>query len=368
MSATDLTVVVAESVKALLPRELLAGKLELGGAHLSLCSVRDPLHEAESLLAGGAGDARVVLFLSPDEARGIPGLPPPCRDPPHRWAAIVVDAAQEGRDGAEAAEWHKCVLAYRTSALSIDEVRFLLRRSRDTIDSWMQEAAQAGIRAAELSETSADLEALVRIGQALSQEKDQGRLMRTILSTCKQITGADAGSVYVVERDEHGDRRLRIKYSHTFSKELPFEERVMPYNTKSVSGYVAVTGRVLNIPDVYLLESTLPYTFNRTFDKDMVYRTKSMLVVPMRNHVDDVIGVIQLINCKEADGPLAGNEAFQVKLEAPADYDRYVVPFMPRYESLMQAVASQAAIAIENSRMVAQIQSQFEQLDRKSVV
>jgi HD-GYP domain-containing protein (c-di-GMP phosphodiesterase class II) len=91
-----------------------------------------------------------------------------------------------------------------------------------------------------------------------------------------------------------------------------------------------------------------------------------MLVVPMRNHIDEIIGVIQLINSKE-DPMFAGNEAFGIRLETPEDYEKHVVPFDTRYEYLMEAVAGQAAIAIENNRMIAQIQSQFEEFVRASV-
>jgi HD-GYP domain-containing protein (c-di-GMP phosphodiesterase class II) len=130
---------------------------------------------------------------------------------------------------------------------------------------------------------------------------------------------------------------------------------------------VAVTGEVLNIPDVYSLEEADPVSFNPSFDNKHGYRTKSMLVVPMRNHQDENIGVIQLINSKEADERYTGNEAFEVTLETKEDFQDKVIPFKKRYESLMQSVASQAAIAIENNRMLKQIEHQFEEFVRASV-
>ncbi len=215
-----------------------------------------------------------------------------------------------------------------------------------------------------------DQEDLISIGRALSIEKDPDKLFRMILMLSKKITGADAGSIFIVEQGEKGKKFLRFKYSHTFSKELPYEEFVLDLNTKSIAGYVAVTGKVLNIPDVYLLSKGDPVAFNSSFDKTHNYRSRSMLVVPMKNHIDEIIGVIQLINSKEdpaGNNRSTGNEAFEIVLSTPEDFEHKVVPFEKRYETLMEAVAGQAAIAIENNRMIKQIQNQFEEFVKASV-
>lgn len=127
---------------------------------------------------------------------------------------------------------------------------------------------------------------------------------------------------------------------------------------KSIAGYVAVTGEVLNIPDVYKLSLDEPYSYNSSFDKKNNYTCLSMLVVPMRNHVDEIIGVIQLINSKEdnSHGREGEDEAFTIRLVEPEDFENYVVTFNAKYDNLMESVAGQAAIAIENNRMIAQIQ------------
>jgi HD-GYP domain-containing protein (c-di-GMP phosphodiesterase class II) len=96
-----------------------------------------------------------------------------------------------------------------------------------------------------------------------------------------------------------------------------------------------------------------------------------MLVVPMKNHIDEVIGVIQLINSKEDIGGkkrISGNEAFEIILSTPEDFETKVVAFDANYEDLMVAVANQAAIAIENNRMIKQIQNQFEEFVKASVI
>jgi HD-GYP domain-containing protein (c-di-GMP phosphodiesterase class II) len=221
----------------------------------------------------------------------------------------------------------------------------------------------------DLLDQKGDQEALIRIGKALNIERDPDKLLRTILYLSKKITGADAGSIFLVE-GEGVDKRLRFKYSHTFSKELEYEEFTIPIDTSSLAGYVAVTGENLNFPDVYELEPGGMFHFNSTFDKEHGYRTKSMLVTPMVNHLGNIIGVIQLINSKENFDKIvdySGNEAYEIILERPEDFATYVVPFKKRYEDLMEAVAGQAAIALENSQMLRQIETQFEEFVKASV-
>jgi HD-GYP domain-containing protein (c-di-GMP phosphodiesterase class II) len=221
----------------------------------------------------------------------------------------------------------------------------------------------------DLLDQKGDQEALIRIGKALNIERDPNKLLRTILYLSKKITGADAGSIFLVE-GEGEKKRLRFKYSHTFSKELEYEEFTIPIDTSSLAGYVAVTGENLNFPDVYELEPGGMFHFNSTFDKEHGYRTKSMLVTPMVNHLGNIIGVIQLINSKENFEKIvdySGNEAYEIILERPEDFSNYVVPFKKRYEDLMEAVAGQAAIALENSQMLRQIETQFEEFVKASV-
>jgi len=222
---------------------------------------------------------------------------------------------------------------------------------------------------AKLLDTRDDMEDLINIGKSLSLEKDPDNLLRLILFLSKKITGADAGSIYLVELDEQGKKQLRFKYSHTFSREIPLVDFTLEMNKKSIAGYVAVTGEVLNIPNVYLLQDDTPYKVNDSFDKKNNYISRSMLVVPMRNHIDEIIGVIQLINSKENLGPSkdSGNEAFSLKLEKPDDFDKHVVTFNPKYDNLLESIAGQAAISIENNTLIKQIENQFEEFVRASV-
>ena len=258
----------------------------------------------------------------------------------------------------------------RTSMLTEKDFTFIVYRSFEQIDEFYRYKTEIENYNMQLIDTVQDQEDLIDIGKSLSLEKDMDKLLRSILTLSKRITGADAGSIYLVEDLEGKDKQLRFKYSHTFSKDIPLEEFVMPYDTNSMAGYVAVTGKVLNIPDVYKLSKDDPVSHNPTFDEENNYRTKSMLTVPMRNHIDEIIGVIQLLNSKEdSDGNkgITGNEAFEILLQTPEDFENKVVPFAERYERLMEAVASQAAIAIENNRMIKQIEQQFEEFVKASV-
>jgi len=252
--------------------------------------------------------------------------------------------------------------------LSLSEFLFTTSYQFRLLEQRMKDRKSSAKYLARLLDMKQDQEDLIKIGRSLSTEKNMPKLLRQILMLSKKITGADAGSIYLVEEDENG-KRIRFKYSHTFSKDLPLEEFVIPFDTNSIAGYVAVTGKVLNIPDVYKLSPNDPISFNKKFDLSNNYRSTSMIVIPMRNHANEVIGVVQLINCKEPIDPTfsTGNEAFEIALNTEEDFREKVRPFDRRYESLMESVAAQAAIAIENNRMIQQIQNQFEEFVKASV-
>lgn len=261
------------------------------------------------------------------------------------------------------------VIDFRTTPISNAEALWLTRRTREYFDYMRRTFSVSKSEQLMALSEKRDQDALISIGQALTIERDPEKLLRTILYMSKKITGADAGSIFLVEGKDD-KQTLRFKYSHTFSKDLKYEEFSMPMDTNSIAGYAAIRRETLNLPDVYHLSPLTPFKFNSQFDRDHGYITRSMLVTPMVNHLGEPIGVIQLINSKDYLDPLVestGNEAFEILLEEPEDFDRHVVPFAERYEELMKAVAAQAAIAIENSRMIQQIQGQFEAFVKASV-
>jgi HD-GYP domain-containing protein (c-di-GMP phosphodiesterase class II) len=209
-------------------------------------------------------------------------------------------------------------------------------------------------RAARLEQSSAfDLRELSRVGAALSTERDLDTLLEMILSQALQLSASDAGSLYLTERDAAGNpSTLRFKLSQNITlPEIPFTEFSIPIDHSSIAGHVAATGHPLMIGDVYLLPEQVTYRLNRSFDDKFGYRTKSMLVLPMRTHKDEIIGVLQLINRKrDAD----------VQLTSIDVVDRQVLPFDQRSADLVAALAAQAAVAIENSRLYEDIERLFE--------
>jgi HD-GYP domain-containing protein (c-di-GMP phosphodiesterase class II) len=199
-----------------------------------------------------------------------------------------------------------------------------------------------------------ELHELNKIGVALSAERDINKLLDLILAKSREITAADAGSLYLVERGKddsvQADDRLRFRLTQNDSVVVPFEERTLPLSEASISGYSALSGKTVNLPDAYHIPSGYPFQISRSFDEQSGYRTKSMLVVPMRDHQDTVIGVVQLIN-KKRDARLV--------LRPVGVVDEYVIPFTSVDEELVGSLASQAAVALENTKLLADIKGLF---------
>ncbi|PYP98022.1 MAG: HD family phosphohydrolase [Gemmatimonadetes bacterium] len=205
---------------------------------------------------------------------------------------------------------------------------------------------------AEAANRSREIGELTRIGVALGTERDLKTLLELIVTQARRITTSDAGSLYLVETGEEGQKRLRFRIAQTYSKPAaPFVEFTIPVNRSSLAGYTAVTGEPLVIDDAYFLPPDVEYSINRSFDERHGYRTKSMLVIPMKDHKEEVIGVLQLINRKRHPDAV---------LAEPADVEHEVVPYSKRTVELVTALAGQAAVAIENSRLYQEIEKLFE--------
>ncbi len=201
---------------------------------------------------------------------------------------------------------------------------------------------------------------LTAIARAITQERDIDRLLDLILAKSRFVTGADAGSIYVVEAVE-GDprtRRLRFKMSQNDSCSFESREFTIPISTRSIAGYAAATKRPVDIEDVHVLPSDAPYSYDPSFDKRVGYNTRSMIAVPMVSAEDEVIGVIQLINKKKNPRGV---------LRTEDDYDDQVIPFDARSSELLLSLASQAGIALENALLYDEIRRIFEGFVRASV-
>lgn len=226
----------------------------------------------------------------------------------------------------------------------------------------------------ELARAEDEREELNRIGIALSSTHDAGALLEMTLAKTREITGADAGLLYVVETTrpvngsaEKPERRLRCKLTQNDSKPCPFAEYTLRLDGDSLAGYAALHGEVIALDDTALDDTTLddtnnnddayraprgrPYRFNPRYDQPAGYHTRSSLTVPMKNARGEVIGVVQLLNHKR-------NRA--ARLLTPEDLDREVQPFPTRAARLAESLASQAAVAYENIRLCQDIEELFE--------
>ena len=203
-----------------------------------------------------------------------------------------------------------------------------------------------------------ELRELNAIGVSLSAERDMEKLLDLILRKAREITHSDGGSLYLVEEDQDGTGRLRFKLTQNDSILIPFKEFTLPLSHGSLAGHVAVTGETRSIEDAYTLPDDCPFQFNRSFDRQVGYRTKSMLAVPLKTPQGEIIGVFQLINCKPD---------FNRRFLSPAEIEREVIPFSHHHQELAESLASQAAVAVANSRLYESIQTLFEGFVRASV-
>lgn len=206
---------------------------------------------------------------------------------------------------------------------------------------------------AELKQARAELRELNKIGMALMMERDPDRLLGLILTQARRLTASDAGSLYLVEEGEDGQDRLHFLRSqnHTLP-DLPSPDFTLPLDETSIAGYVASTGDPLVLDDVYDIPGDLPFSFNKAaFDEKFGYRAKSMLVVAMTDHKDNVVGVLQLINRKS-------DPAATVRTDE--DADEHVLSYTGRDVALVQSLAGQAAVSIENGRLYRAIENLFE--------
>ncbi len=209
-----------------------------------------------------------------------------------------------------------------------------------------------------------ELNELNKIGVALSAERDIDKLLERILTKSRAITGADAGSLYLVEKDKvNGDtraERLRFKLAQNDSIPVDFEESTFPLDDSSIAGHAARNGELINVPDAYIYDPRpdSPFRASQAFDEKSGYRTKSMLVVPMRDHQGEVIGVVQLINKKRDP---------EVVLQPVATVAQEVIPFTSVDEELVGSLASQAAVAFRNAALLKNIQDLFENFVKAAV-
>ncbi len=178
------------------------------------------------------------------------------------------------------------------------------------------------------------LNEIIQLGYEIASVQDLDILLEHILTKARVFTGADAGSVYIVE---NGKLKFLCNQNDTLQKKLPpgkkliYSTFTVPINNDTISGYVANNGIVVNIDDVYNIPERAPYRFGKKYDEISKYKTTSMLTVPLKSNSGNVVGVLQLINAKNEKGQ--------------------VIPFAKEDEPFIIYFANSAAVAIERAQM-----------------
>ncbi len=178
------------------------------------------------------------------------------------------------------------------------------------------------------------LDKILQIDQDLNKTQDLDLILERILTYAREAVSADAGSIYIKDGDE-----LEIRYSQneTLQKKLPPGKKLIysifriPINEKSISGFVADRGTHLNIPDMYNIPESCPYSFSTHYDDISGYKTVSSLTFPLKTNQEEVLGVLQLLNSKDKKGR--------------------VVPFLERDEPFVLHFASTATVALQRAKM-----------------
>lgn len=195
------------------------------------------------------------------------------------------------------------------------------------------------------------LERLNAIGVALSVERDSQRLLEMILLGAQEITNADGGTLYTIDGDTHlkfemmRNKTLNLFLGGTTGREIPFLplplylEDGSP-NLTTVAAHATLNSKTINIANAYEIEQ-FDFSGTRKFDEKTGYRSQSFLTIPMKNHEEEVIGVLQLINA--------------IDIETGE-----IIPFSQANQSLVESLASQAAVAMTNHNLIEDFKNLFE--------
>jgi len=198
--------------------------------------------------------------------------------------------------------------------------------------------------AALIRQVREETETLLRVCATINEPRPVDEALNTILLEARRLVGAEAGSLYVLDgatlrfvgcqNDAMGLEVAALRPDQPGTPALLASQRVR-VDDRTLTGYVAATGRLLNIDDVYAIASDQPYRHDATWDRATGYRCHSMLVVPMHDRDGRVVGVLQLIN------RTVGGAA---------------VPFGPHQERLIDSLANVAAVTLKNAQLNDELQ------------
>jgi HD-GYP domain-containing protein (c-di-GMP phosphodiesterase class II) len=237
-----------------------------------------------------------------------------------------------------------------------DELFLAAHRALELLET----KSRAASRGRSLRRYRYELGELLDIARAMTTVRDVDKLLGVILEKSRFVTGADAGSIYTVERGpgDHAATVLRFRLTQNESVAFDSREFTMPLSEKSIAGSAALHKTYLRIPDVYDLPEGSTFQFDPSLDRRTGYVTRSMLVAPLVSQRDEVIGVIQLINKKRDPSH---------KLLTKADVDQVVVPFDERSEELLGMLAAQAGVSLETAILYGDIRTMFDGFVKASV-
>lgn len=288
----------------------------------------DSLADLPRQVPADAAARGVVLILAPAQAREL------LRNPPA--GKFVVVLWREPADTvSQTLLHHPHVAGVLDDACAPATVYTVLKSALALAEK------QTGLNAEQM------LDEVLKVGRALASEKDLTALLKLILTHARSLTAADGASIYTF--NDAKQLCFRLWQNSSITNEASAAQTLV--GDDSIAGYVARSGELLAIADVYALPVGAPYRFNAAFDRESGYRTVSLLTVPLKNKADEVVGILQLINRKtRADASLA----------TPGDFDTYVMPFSRPDQTIAQALAGQAGVALENSLLYRDIERLFD--------
>lgn len=212
----------------------------------------------------------------------------------------------------------------------------------------------------ELQNLLLKLKQLGQVSIMLSAEYELNTLLALILSSARDLTNSDAGSIFlrydVKKLKQDATAKDPLHDVETFISldivqndtiDFPFKRAHLKIDSTTIAGYVATSGNLLNIKNAYELPQDAPYKHNTSFDQQTGYVTKSMLVVPMQNINGEITGVLQLINKRRGK---------EIK-----DYEKDIIEFNETDEELAMSLASQAAVCVERTSLLSQIENMFKE-------
>ncbi|NOS98043.1 MAG: GAF domain-containing protein [Methylotenera sp.] len=196
------------------------------------------------------------------------------------------------------------------------------------------------------------LERLNSIGIALSAERDNNRLLEMILFGAKEITNSDSGTLYTLTADKQylkfeilSNSTLNVQLGGTTGQDIP----LLPIplylpdgspNLTTIAAYATLKDETVNIEDAYQARG-FDFSGTRKYDQIVGYHSQSFLTIPMKNHEDEIIGVLQLINALDID-------------------TKKIIPFSAANQRLVESLASQAAVAMTNQDLIEGLKGLFE--------